>query len=249
MGSTNLLHIGYGTENICNKTDLIYYPQPKKTLMQGKVCERKSHNDHLTFALVVNTRGANKLKHVIIYKSLCPRCFGRWLPTDYALWFANQMAWMTSYVFKSWMTSLDVHFKSQKRKLLLIVDICFIHSFEHIGRGESFVFNLVDEQYYCCFLTMIPSNVTRVVQRLDHGITAFGIGPFSIRFFNYSRFLEEYSVWCKACCYMMLSSVERDEPPNHTKQLEDVQDFTCKLEYWLCHSSWMWKIDNERNNK
>ena len=34
----------------------------------------------------------------------------------------------------------------------------------------------------------------------------------------------------KACYYVVLSSVERDKSPNHMKQLEVVQDFTCKLE-------------------
>ena len=32
----------------------------------------------------------------------------------------------------------------------------------------------------------------------------------------------------------MLSSVQRDESPNYTKQLEDVQDFTCRLECRFC---------------
>ena len=31
----------------------------------------------------------------------------------------------------------------------------------------------------------------------------------------------------------MLSSVERDELPDHTKQLEDVQNFSCRLDCWL----------------
>ena len=46
------------------------------------------------------------------------------------------MAWMTSYVFESWMLSLNVHFKSQKRKVLLIMNNDATHSFKHIGRGE-----------------------------------------------------------------------------------------------------------------
>ena len=63
-----------------------------------------------------------------------------WLPTNYMSWFANQMAWMTLDVFKSWMMSLNVRFKSQKRKVLLIMDIYVTHSLEHNGRGESYGF-------------------------------------------------------------------------------------------------------------
>jgi hypothetical protein len=81
----------------------------------------------------------NKLKLVIIYKYLHPRCFERWLPTNYVWWFANQMAWMTD-VFESWMMSLNVHFKSQKRKVLLILGNDATHYLEHVGRGESFGF-------------------------------------------------------------------------------------------------------------
>ena len=39
----------------------------------------------------------------------------------------------------------------------------------------------------------------------------------------------------------MLSSVERDDFPNHTKQLEDVQDFTCR---WSVDFA----MDHEREN-
>ena len=71
---------------------LFYYAQPNKTLVQGRVCGRKIQADHLTLALVVNMKGIDKLKHVIIYKSLRPRCFERWLPTYYVCWYAIQMA-------------------------------------------------------------------------------------------------------------------------------------------------------------
>ena len=82
------------------------------------------------------------------------RCSRRWLPTYFVQWFANQMASMTSNVFESWMMILNVHFKSQKWKLLLIMDNYAIHSLEHVGRDKPFwFFILVVEQYYYCFLT------------------------------------------------------------------------------------------------
>ena len=39
----------------------------------------------------------------------------------------------------------------------------------------------------------------------------------------------------KAIYYVVLSSVERVEFPNHTKNLKEVQDFTCKTECQFCH--------------
>ena len=50
------------------------------------------------------------------------------------------MAWMTSYVFESWIMSLNVHFKSQKWKVLLIMVKFVTHSPKDVGRGESFGF-------------------------------------------------------------------------------------------------------------
>ena len=47
---------------------------------------------------------------------------------------------------------------------------------------------------------------------------------------------------------MVISSVERDEPPNHMKQLEDVQNFTWNLQCQYCHEWWLWEIENESNN-
>ena len=68
-----------------------------------------------------NMTCTDKLKSMIIYNSLRPRCFGRWLLRSYLWWFANQTPLMTSYAFESWMMSLNVHFKSQKRKVLLVM--------------------------------------------------------------------------------------------------------------------------------
>jgi hypothetical protein len=95
---------------------LLYHVRPNKTLAQGKVhgFMGPMQKDRLTLALVVNTTCSDKLKNVIIYKFLHPICSRRWFPTYYVWWLANQMAWMTSNVFKGLMMSLDVHFISQK---------------------------------------------------------------------------------------------------------------------------------------
>ena len=116
---------------------LVYFIAPK-TLAQGKVHGHKIQKDCLTLALVLNKTCTDKLKLVIICKSLCSRCFGRWLPANYVWWFANQMAWMTSHVFESWMMSLNVNFKSQKQKVLLIMNKYVTHPLEYVGRDESF---------------------------------------------------------------------------------------------------------------
>ena len=130
-----------------------YCAQPNKTLGQQKVRGCIIRKDRLTIALLINTISTKKLKLVIICKSLHPRCFGRCLPTNYVWWSANQMAWMTSNIFESWMMSLNLHFKLQKQKVLLIMNKYVIHSRRMLVGVNHLVFNFVVEQYYCFFLT------------------------------------------------------------------------------------------------
>ena len=93
--------------NNIDEASLFYHAHLNKTLGQGKFYGCKIQKDRLTLALVVNTTNTDKLKHVIIYKSLRPRCFERLLPTNYVWWFANQMARMISCEFKSWMMNTE----------------------------------------------------------------------------------------------------------------------------------------------
>ena len=72
---------------------------------------------------------------------------------------------MTSNVFESWMMSLNVHFKSQKHKVLLIMDNFATHPLKHVGRGESFVFSTL--QLSNINIAYVSLNVTSAVQPLD----------------------------------------------------------------------------------
>ena len=106
------------------------------------------------FTKNVSLTGTNKLKHETIYNSLCPKCFERWLPTNYVWWFTNQMSWMTSNVFESWMLRPNVHSKSQKWKVLLIMNNYATHALKHVGGGWIiWFFNIAIEQYCYYFLT------------------------------------------------------------------------------------------------
>ena len=62
------------------------------------------------------------------------------------------MKWMTQY--ENWMMtlmSLDVHFNSQKRKALLLMNKFVTHPLSMLIMVDHLVFNLVIEQYYFCF--------------------------------------------------------------------------------------------------
>ena len=73
-------------------------------------------------------------------------------------WFANQTAWMKSYVFESWMMSLNVHFESQKQTVFLIKEIYAPHSLKHVGRGELFGFQPL--QLNKITMVFLPPNAT-----------------------------------------------------------------------------------------
>ena len=66
-------------EDIYNMDEIgsFYRTQPNKTLTQGKVHGYKIQKDPLTLAIAINMTNTYNLKHVIIYKSLYPRWFGR----------------------------------------------------------------------------------------------------------------------------------------------------------------------------
>ena len=67
-----------------------------------------------------------------------PKMLWKMVANRHVRCFANRTACMASYVFESWMMSLNVHLKSQMRKVLVIMDDYATHSLEHVGRGESF---------------------------------------------------------------------------------------------------------------
>ena len=165
-----LFRIGYGTGRCLQYGwDKYILSCPTKqdiSARKSKVCGCKIQKNHL----IVNMTSTNKLKPVISYKSLCPRCFGRWLPTNYVSWFVNQMAWMPSYVFKCWMMSLNAHFKSQKWKVLLIINNYATNSLKHFGRVKQLIFSTLhlSNIIFGC----LPPNATSVVQLLDQGLFA-----------------------------------------------------------------------------
>ena len=78
----------YAPEDVYNmdETGLYYKAQPSKTLAQSKIKGQKIQKERFILALAVNATGTDKLKLLVVGKSKCLRCFGRWDPTPYILW-------------------------------------------------------------------------------------------------------------------------------------------------------------------
>ena len=121
-------------ENIFNADELgLWYKLlPSKTLAQLEdECKGgKSSKERLTVLLGGSMTG-EKLKPLVIGRALHPRAFKNVnlenLPVQ---WTANKNAWMTSQIFRDWLTSVNETMRRSKRHILLFVDNCspnFVH--------------------------------------------------------------------------------------------------------------------------
>ena len=131
-----------------------YYPTTLQ--FKGERCHGgKISKERLTFALIANMDGTEKLKPLVIGKFRNPRSFKnvKSLPVNYE---ANKKTWMTSSMFEQWIKDLDRSMTRQKRKILLFVDNCLAHP--HIQNLKSVT------------LLFLPPNTTSKIQPMDQGI-------------------------------------------------------------------------------
>lgn len=118
----------YSPENIYNadETGLFYRATPNGSLVFDKqnIVGSKKMMSRLTLLCCVNMAGTDKKRLLAIGNSAKPRAFKnvKQLPVDYH---ANKKAWMTSEIFKTWITKWD---RTLKKKILLVVDNCTVHS-------------------------------------------------------------------------------------------------------------------------
>jgi len=151
----------YSPDEIYNadETGLYYRATPDGSLCYKHIALSgfKKAMDRITILCCSNMTGSDKQKLLIIGKSNKPRCFKglriESLPVEYH---ANKNAWMTSEIFRSWLTTWDKKLQIKQRKILLLVDNCAAHP--HLD-------NLKNIQ-----LEFLPANTTSLVQPMDMGI-------------------------------------------------------------------------------
>ena len=148
----------------------------------------KQCKERLTLLLTANMDGSEKLKPLIIGKSLNPRCFQGLNRSNLpAIYRANTNGWMTGIIFKEWLIKLDRMMKSENRKILLFLDNFSGHS---PNKGE--IPYALTNIKLCYF----PANCTSVIQPMDQGI----INAFKIQYRTHivKRRLDsiEYGIEC-----------------------------------------------------
>ena len=93
----------YAPEDVFNvdETGLFYRMPPSKSLAQGPRQGTKQYKDQITVALCTNSDGSDRLKPLVIGKSVQPRCFRDFMSSSYVSYY-NKKAWMTGYIFSEW---------------------------------------------------------------------------------------------------------------------------------------------------
>lgn len=145
----------YGPVNIFNldETGLYYRATPDycMVLKNAPASAGKKNKARITVALTCNMTGTVKKKPIVIGKSKQPRCFKgvKNLPVDY---FSNINAWMTSFIFESYLRKWD---STLDHKIALILENCTAH--------PNFSLKNIE-------LVFLPPNTTSLIQPLDQGI-------------------------------------------------------------------------------
>lgn len=159
QGKLKTLIENYEARDIFNtdETGLFFKCLPDKTLtFKDEKCHGGKHSkERLTVLLTANMDGSEKLKPLVIGKAMKPRCFKgvKSFPTVYH---ANKKAWMTTDLFNDWLLTVNVEMKRQKRKILLFLDNCTVHT------SPPTLSNVK--------LHFFPANTTSKLQPLDQGI-------------------------------------------------------------------------------
>ncbi|GFT01749.1 tigger transposable element-derived protein 4 [Trichonephila clavipes] len=117
----------YEAKDIFNaaKTGLFYRCLPNSTLsFEEQSCSgEKPSKERITVLVGCNSDGSEKLPLFVIGKRLKSQSFRnvRTLPVEYT---ANVEAWMMATMFTNWITKLDERFLREKRKVVMLIDIC-----------------------------------------------------------------------------------------------------------------------------
>ncbi|CAG8638420.1 8934_t:CDS:2, partial [Gigaspora rosea] len=79
--------------------------------------------DQITVLLCTNATGTDKLKPLVIGKSLNSRCFKGVRKANLGVEYdSSKKAWMTSAIFERWINSLNSLCRRNRKKILLLVD-------------------------------------------------------------------------------------------------------------------------------
>jgi hypothetical protein len=155
---------------------------PDRGLMTKQMSGVKGVKKRITYALTTNADGSEQLPPFIIGKAARPRAFKRKTGAQLGFLYRNNAkAWMTTKLYREWLTNVDAQMRLQKRHILLLQDNFSGHNPpKHLTnvRVENFVPNLtahvqpMDAGVIRCFKAHYRRYcMQRALDRYDEGIT------------------------------------------------------------------------------
>lgn len=106
--------------------------------------------------LCSNITGNDKLKLILIGKSIKPRDFKGFSTGSYIQYEGSKKAWMTAFLFNKWIKQWDQKLRFEKRKICLVIDNCTSHKISNSLSNIEVIF--------------LPPNTTSILQPMDSGI-------------------------------------------------------------------------------
>lgn len=124
--------------------------------------------------LAANSTGTHKFRPLVIGHAKKPRCFANVnvdnLPVIYK---SNKKAWMRMDIWESWLYRINCNFRSENRKVLLLVDNAPSHT-RNCNADEETVETAEDSnevfQLSNIHVEYLPPNTTSHIQPMDAGI-------------------------------------------------------------------------------
>ena len=147
-----------------DESGLFYKATPNKTMIYKNMSANsvKSEKERLILLFCANADGSEKLKPVCIGKSANPRYFKTVNKANLPVYYRhNVKAWMTEQIFREWLQRLDSEFRSQNRRILLLLDNFSGH--KENKNNAPFKLTNIELHFY-------PPNCTSILQPMNQGI-------------------------------------------------------------------------------
>ena len=167
---------GYSLRDVYNldETGLFFRMLPDRSLTtKDKTKGAKKPKERISVMLCCNADGSDKLRALVIGKTLNPRCFKQFNPKLYCDYYANKKAWMVNGILQDFIKSLNRRMVRENRKILLLMDNAPSH--------------IIPENMKNVRCEFLPPTTTSHLQPMDAGI----INAFKA---HYRRYLVRFHI-------------------------------------------------------
>lgn len=166
----------YALRDVYNldETGLFFRMLPDRSLTtKDKTKGIKKPKERISVMLCCNADGTDKLRPLVIGKSLNPRCFKQFNPKLYCDYYANKKAWMVNGILQDFLIAFNRRMSRENRHVLLFMDNAPSH--------------IIPDKLMNVRCEFLPPTTTSHLQPMDAGI----INAFKA---HYRRYLVRFHV-------------------------------------------------------